>query len=84
MKKKTVRIILIVVGILMVIVVGSGIFMYNFTQGSEKISGKQEAIEGQHSDPVIVDGYVYDYCGNSSDKINRSKEEIDNLPNKGF
>jgi len=44
MKKKTIRIILIVSGLLILIVAGFGYFIYNFTQGSEKISGKRQAI----------------------------------------
>jgi outer membrane protein assembly factor BamB len=44
MKKKILRIILIVIGIGLLIGVGSGIYIYNFTQKSEKIAGKQEAI----------------------------------------
>ena len=44
MKKKIVRIVLIVIGIGALIGAGFGIYIYNFTQKSEKISGKQEAI----------------------------------------
>ena len=44
MKKKIVKIVLIVIGIGALIGAGFGIYIYNFTQKSEKISGKQEAI----------------------------------------
>ena len=44
MKNKIVKIILIVAGIAIPIVAGVGIYIYNFTQKSEKISGKKETI----------------------------------------
>jgi outer membrane protein assembly factor BamB len=44
MKKKILRIILIVIGIGVLTGAGFTIYIYNFTQKSEKISGKQEAI----------------------------------------
>lgn len=44
MKKKTLRIILIVAGVMFLAASGFGIYIYNFTQGSEKIPGKREAI----------------------------------------
>ena len=44
MKKKIVKIILTVAGMAVLIVAGSGIYIYNFTQKSEKISGKKETI----------------------------------------
>ena len=44
MKKKIARIVLIVVGIGALIGACFGIYIFNFTQKSEKISGKQEAI----------------------------------------
>ncbi len=44
MKKKILKIILIVAGAGLFIVAGFGIYIYNFTQGSEKISGKKEDI----------------------------------------
>jgi outer membrane protein assembly factor BamB len=44
MKKKIVKIIVIVAGLAILIVAGMGIYIYNFTQKSEKISGKQESI----------------------------------------
>jgi len=44
MKKKIVRIILIVAGAIVLFAAGFGYYIYNFTQGSEKISGKQDAV----------------------------------------
>jgi len=44
MKKRIVKIILIVTGLVVLFVAGIGIFIYNFTQKSEKISGKKETI----------------------------------------
>jgi outer membrane protein assembly factor BamB len=44
MKKKILKIILIVIGFGALTGAGFGIYIYNFTQKSEKISGKQEAI----------------------------------------
>jgi outer membrane protein assembly factor BamB len=44
MKKKILRIILVVAGIMFLAAAGFGIYIYNFTQGSEKIPGKREAI----------------------------------------
>ena len=44
MKKKIVRIILIIIGIAILFVAGSAIWIYNFTQKSEKIAGKQVPI----------------------------------------
>ncbi len=44
MKKKILKIILIVVCVLILIGAGFAYYIYNFTQGSEKISGKQDAI----------------------------------------
>ena len=44
MKRKIIKIILIIVFILLAIVAIFGYYLYNFTQKSEKISGKQEAI----------------------------------------
>ena len=44
MKKKIVKIILIVIVAMALIAGGFGIYLYKFTQGSEKISGKKEAI----------------------------------------
>jgi outer membrane protein assembly factor BamB len=44
MKKKIIKIILIVAGIIVLFIAGFGIYIYNFTQGSEKISGKQDEI----------------------------------------
>ena len=44
MKKKLLKTILIVIGIFALIGAGFGIYIYNFTQKSEKISGKLEAI----------------------------------------
>ncbi len=44
MKKKIVRIILIIIGIAILFVTRSAIWIYNFTQKSEKIAGKQVPI----------------------------------------
>jgi outer membrane protein assembly factor BamB len=44
MKKKTLRITLIVACILFLVIAGFGLYIYNFTQGSEKLLGKREAI----------------------------------------
>ena len=44
MKKKTVKIILIIVGAIVLFIVASGLYIYNFTQKSEKITGKQESV----------------------------------------
>jgi flagellar basal body-associated protein FliL len=44
MKKKVVKIILIVVCIAVLLGAVFAFYIYNFTQKSEKISGKQEAI----------------------------------------
>ena len=70
MKRKTIRIILIVVGILVIIVAAMGIFMYNFTQGSENISGKQEAIPHKTKTVDFI-------SAGSSDWINWQGEHFD-------
>jgi outer membrane protein assembly factor BamB len=44
MKKKILKIVLFVIGIGALLAAISGIFLYNFTQKSEKLTGKQEAI----------------------------------------
>lgn len=57
MKKRTLRIVIIISSILLLVIVSAGIYMYNFTQGSEKLSGKQEAIPEQTGEtPSIAPG----------------------------
>lgn len=54
MKKKVTKIILIIVLVLIAIVAGFGYYIYNFTQKSEKISGKQGAIPQNTTAPDLI------------------------------
>jgi outer membrane protein assembly factor BamB len=45
---------------------GKGCMAVNVSNKKATVLWESKAIEGQHSDPVIVDGYVYGYSGNSS------------------